>query len=69
MASFITWIIKAYQLLLSPMLGQHCRFTPSCSQYSIEAFTKYGVFKGFYLSARRILKCHPWHAGGHDPLH
>lgn len=69
MASFITWIIKAYQLLLSPMLGQNCRFTPSCSQYSIEAFTKYGVFKGFYLSARRISKCHPWHAGGHDPLH
>ena len=61
-------LIRFYQLFISPLKGQTCRFYPTCSQYSLEAFKKYGVFKGIYLSTRRILKCHPFHDGGYDPL-
>ena len=61
-------LIRFYQKFISPLTRGHCRFYPTCSQYSYEAFEKYGFFKGFYLSARRILKCHPFHAGGYDPL-
>lgn len=57
-------------LLVRPLLGPcgACRFTPTCSQYAKEAITKYGVFKGVWLSARRLGKCHPFHAGGYDPV-
>ena len=57
-------------LLVRPLLGPRgtCRFTPTCSQYAKEAITKYGVFKGVWLSARRLGKCHPFHAGGYDPV-
>ena len=57
-------------LLVRPLLGPPgaCRFTPTCSQYAKEAITKYGVFKGVWLSARRLGKCHPFHAGGYDPV-
>ena len=57
-------------LLVRPLLGPRgaCRFTPTCSQYAKEAITKYGVFKGVCLSARRLGKCHPFHAGGYDPV-
>jgi putative membrane protein insertion efficiency factor len=57
-----------YQLIVSPWLPDACRYTPTCSQYSIEAFQKYGPIKGFYLSAKRILSCHPWGGHGHDPV-
>lgn len=61
-------LIKLYQWIVSPMLGPKCRFTPTCSQYSLEAFKKYGLFKGFWLSAKRISRCHPWGGHGYDPV-
>ncbi|HSQ33439.1 MAG TPA: membrane protein insertion efficiency factor YidD [Peptostreptococcaceae bacterium] len=61
-------LIRFYQKFISPLKGQTCRFYPTCSQYSLEAFRKYSVFKGIYLSTKRILKCHPFHHGGYDPL-
>ena len=62
------FIIKLYQLVLSPLLGSKCRFTPTCSAYALQAFKKYGLFKGFWLSVKRISKCHPWGGHGHDPV-
>ncbi|MCC8061832.1 MAG: membrane protein insertion efficiency factor YidD [Rikenellaceae bacterium] len=61
-------LIRFYQLAISPFLPNACRFTPTCSQYALEAFRKYGPFKGFYLSFRRIIRCHPWGGHGHDPV-
>lgn len=61
-------LIKLYQLIISPWLGPSCRFTPTCSQYGLEAFKKYGIFKGFWLTAKRISRCHPWGGHGYDPL-
>lgn len=61
-------LIKIYQYVISPMLGPKCRFTPTCSQYSLEAFKKYGLLKGFYLSIRRISRCHPGGGSGYDPV-
>ncbi len=63
-----TIIIRGYQLFLSPLIGPCCRFHPSCSDYALEAINRYGIFRGFYLGARRLLKCHPWHSGGFDPV-
>jgi putative membrane protein insertion efficiency factor len=60
--------IKIYQILISPLLGPSCRFTPTCSQYTIEAIQKYGPLKGGWLGFRRILRCHPWGGCGHDPV-
>lgn len=60
--------IKLYQLLISPILGPRCRFYPSCSEYAVEAIEKRGIMAGFYLMVRRILKCHPFHPGGYDPV-
>ncbi|CAC9444442.1 membrane protein insertion efficiency factor YidD [bacterium endosymbiont of Bathymodiolus sp. 5 South] len=60
--------IKFYQLFISPLLGPHCRFDPTCSQYAYDAVKEYGFFKGFFLSIKRIGKCHPWHEGGFDPV-
>lgn len=70
MKIIMIYIIKFYQKVISKYLlpGRHCRFEPTCSEYSLQAFQKYGFFKGAYLSVRRILKCHPYHEGGHDPL-
>jgi uncharacterized protein len=59
--------VRLYQLLLSPLLGRHCRFTPTCSQYFIEAVKKYGAVRGAVRGIMRICRCHPFHAGGHDP--
>ena len=59
-------IIRIYQKFISPLLGQNCRFHPTCSQYAIEALTVHGVAKGTYLSVKRILKCNPWGASGVD---
>jgi putative membrane protein insertion efficiency factor len=61
-------LIKLYQWILSPALGPSCRFTPSCSNYALQAFKKYGPFKGFWLSLKRISKCHPWGGHGEDPV-
>ncbi|WP_442952113.1 membrane protein insertion efficiency factor YidD [Peptacetobacter sp.] len=61
-------MVRFYQKYISPLKGPTCRFYPTCSQYSIEAFKKYGFLKGLYLTIRRILKCHPFHPGGYDPL-
>jgi uncharacterized protein len=61
-------IIRFYKTFISPVLGNNCRFYPSCSTYSIEAFELHGVLKGLYLTARRLLKCHPFHEGGIDPV-
>ena len=61
-------IIRLYQYGISPLLGPRCRFWPSCSNYAIDALRLHGPFKGSWLALRRILKCHPWHAGGIDPV-
>lgn len=61
-------IIRAYRYGLSPLLGNHCRFHPSCSCYAEDALKKFGVIRGSWLGLRRILKCHPWHPGGVDFL-
>ncbi len=60
--------IRFYQLVLSPMLGSNCRFYPTCSHYTYEAIEKYGVLTGGWMGLRRIGRCHPWHAGGFDPV-
>ena len=61
-------LIKLYQLIISPWLGPQCRFTPTCSQYGIEAFKKYGPVKGLWLTVKRIARCNPWGGHGHDPV-
>lgn len=61
-------LVKAYQRWLSPLLGNNCRFTPTCSSYTIEAINRFGVIKGCWLASKRILKCHPLNAGGEDPV-
>lgn len=60
-------LIRAYQSFLSPLLGEHCRFYPSCSQYAIDAIQKYGVVSGAMRAVKRLLRCHPFHPGGVDP--
>lgn len=62
------FLIKIYQWFISPLLGSKCRYTPTCSQYGLEAFKKYGLFKGGYLTIKRILSCHPWGGHGYDPV-
>jgi putative membrane protein insertion efficiency factor len=61
-------LIRAYQLLISPLFPNCCRFAPSCSQYAAEAFATYGFVKGLGLSLKRLLRCHPFHPGGWDPV-
>jgi putative membrane protein insertion efficiency factor len=61
-------LVKAYQRWVSPLLGPHCRFDPTCSFYTIEAINRFGVVKGCWLASKRILKCHPLNAGGLDPV-
>ncbi|PKJ57502.1 membrane protein insertion efficiency factor YidD [Bacillus sp. SN10] len=61
-------IIRFYQKFISPMTPPTCRFYPTCSQYGLEAFQKHGALKGFWLTCKRILKCHPFHPGGFDPV-
>lgn len=61
-------LIRLYQYLVSPVLGNHCRFYPSCSSYAVDAFEQYGTLKGTYLTLRRLSRCHPWHEGGYDPV-
>ena len=68
MKKFFIASIKFYQQYISPLKKPSCRFIPTCSQYALEAISKYGVFKGVFLSIKRILKCHPFHPGGYDPV-
>ena len=68
MKSLFILLVKAYQLLISPLIGQNCRFYPSCSQYMIQAIEQRGVIKGMYLGIKRLSKCHPLHEGGLDPV-
>jgi len=65
---FIILLIKGYQKLISPLFPRSCRFHPTCSQYACEAFSNFNIFKAFYLSIIRVLKCHPFHPGGFDPI-
>lgn len=68
MAKFAILIIKVYQKGISPLLGQHCRFYPSCSNYAIESFRRHGFIKGIILTFWRILRCQPLCKGGYDPV-
>lgn len=61
-------IIKIYQILISPILPSSCRYTPTCSHYTLEALKKYGIFKGGWLGIKRISRCHPWGGSGYDPV-
>jgi putative membrane protein insertion efficiency factor len=66
--SFLVALIRLYQLAISPFLGPRCRFVPSCSNYALEALRTHGPVSGLMLGVRRILRCHPWNAGGFDPV-
>ena len=68
MRRLLILLIKAYRLLLSPWLGAHCRFHPTCSCYAITAIERFGAVRGVMLSIRRLSRCHPWHPGGIDPV-
>ncbi len=67
-ADFLILLIRIYQVTLSPWLGNSCRYTPTCSNYGIEAIRKYGFFKGGWLTFKRILSCNPWGGSGYDPV-
>ena len=68
MKKIIIFLIKAYQITLSPLIGSNCRFQPTCSQYMIEAINHHGVFRGVGLGIKRISKCHPLGSKGYDPV-
>ena len=68
MRRIVILLIRLYQYLVSPVLGNHCRFHPSCSCYAVDALQQHGTLKGIYLTIRRLGRCHPWHEGGYDPV-
>jgi len=68
MQSFLMGLVRCYRLMLSPWLGSSCRFEPTCSVYSLQALEHHGAARGSYLTLRRLVRCHPWCAGGHDPV-
>jgi len=68
MTKILILLIKFYQKGISPMLGPHCRYIPTCSEYARQALLRYGMFKGGWLAVKRICRCHPFHAGGYDPV-
>lgn len=68
MTRALLFLLRAYRYVLSPWLGNQCRFAPTCSQYAIEAIERFGPWRGSWLAVRRLLRCHPWNAGGWDPV-
>lgn len=68
MRRLAVFLIRAYQRLLSPLLGPRCRFHPSCSQYALEAIERFGPYRGTWLALRRLSRCHPLNPGGEDPV-
>ena len=70
--SILNWcalgLIKSYRYVISPVMGPRCRFLPTCSEFTLEAIQAHGTCKGVQLGVKRLLKCHPWHAGGFDPV-
>lgn len=67
-ANFLILLIKIYQYTLSPFIGRNCRYTPTCSNYGIEAIRKYGAIKGGWLTIKRVASCNPWGGSGYDPV-
>lgn len=68
MRPVLIWLVRSYQLVLSPLLPASCRYFPSCSNYAIEALERHGAVRGSWLTARRLLRCHPFRPGGYDPV-
>ena len=68
MRAILIALIRGYQWFISPLLGNHCRFYPSCSQYAREAIERHGALRGVWLAILRLSRCHPWHPGGIDPI-
>ncbi|MCU0807616.1 MAG: membrane protein insertion efficiency factor YidD [Candidatus Contendobacter sp.] len=68
MRAVLIALIRGYQWFVSPLLGNHCRFYPSCSEYAREAIERHGVLRGVWLAIRRVARCHPWQPGGVDPV-
>jgi putative membrane protein insertion efficiency factor len=68
MSKILIFLVRVYQFLFSPWVGRHCRFTPTCSHYAIEAIKRHGALRGTWLTIRRIARCHPLCDGGHDPV-
>ncbi|WP_237247430.1 membrane protein insertion efficiency factor YidD [Sideroxyarcus emersonii] len=68
MKSILLLMVRGYQLMIRPVLPPSCRFSPSCSQYSHEAISKYGALKGLWLTIKRLIRCNPWNPGGYDPV-
>jgi putative membrane protein insertion efficiency factor len=68
MQRIVIWLLTGYKLLLSPLLPSACRFYPTCSEYMRDAVAKHGTFRGMWLGLKRLGRCHPFHAGGYDPV-
>ena len=66
--SLLIGVVRTYQYTLRPFIGAHCRFEPHCSAYAVDALRTHGAVRGVWLSAKRVLRCNPWHPGGHDPV-